>query len=93
MPLNILGTARVQVDFSPLAKKTKEGLLGNPEGNLHLGKEAELPTVEAATQGRPCNLSVERNGNYKRIPRPFLPQTENQKKNNAIFLKFLRLYV
>ncbi len=31
-----------KVDFSPKAKKTKEGLSGNPEGNLPLGKGAQI---------------------------------------------------
>ena len=46
MPQNVLGTARVQVDFRPKAEKTEEELSCNPEGNLPLTREVSLQVTE-----------------------------------------------
>ncbi|MBQ5897477.1 MAG: hypothetical protein IIW81_03320 [Oscillospiraceae bacterium] len=43
MPQNILGTARVQVDFPALPEKTDEGIKGFPEGFFSGGTVRTVP--------------------------------------------------
>ena len=46
MPQNILGTARVQVDFPALPEKTDERIKGFPEGFFFAERSRPFPTVK-----------------------------------------------